>query len=251
MKVLARAWQMLLKALEEVARAPSPIKAAEMALIRLCTVADMPTPGDLVKELTQQGDAPASSAPPSSQPSPSAPNGGGGGASALAVAASPAPRVVAETAAPVQAPKARLDHLPQDFDAVIALIREKRDGTLLYDVETSVKLVSYAPGRIEFEPAQGAPDDLATRLATALKGWTDARWLVSLSEGPGLPTISESRALTQQTLEARLSTHPLVAAAKAAFPDAEMRVIPREITTVEEHLADPEEDDDENLLGED
>ncbi len=51
MPVLARAWQMLLKGLEEAGRAPRAIAAAEMIVIRLCYVADLPTPGDLVKAL--------------------------------------------------------------------------------------------------------------------------------------------------------------------------------------------------------
>ena len=56
MRVLTRAWQMLLKALEEVAAAPSAMMAAEMAIIRLTHVADLPTPEELVRRL---GDAPA------------------------------------------------------------------------------------------------------------------------------------------------------------------------------------------------
>ncbi len=50
--VLARAWQMLLKGVGEVETAPDRRAAAEMVLIRLCHVADLPTPGDLVRRLT-------------------------------------------------------------------------------------------------------------------------------------------------------------------------------------------------------
>jgi DNA polymerase-3 subunit gamma/tau len=45
--VLTRCWQMLLKGLGEVQAAPSPLQAAEMALIRLTHAADMPPPGEL------------------------------------------------------------------------------------------------------------------------------------------------------------------------------------------------------------
>jgi len=55
--VLARAWQMLLKGVGEVESAPDRRAAAEMVLIRLCHVADMPTPGDLVRRLTLTGAA--------------------------------------------------------------------------------------------------------------------------------------------------------------------------------------------------
>jgi DNA polymerase-3 subunit gamma/tau len=53
MRALTRMWQMLLKALEEVRLAPNAMMAAEMAVIRLTHVADLPTPGDLVKKLTE------------------------------------------------------------------------------------------------------------------------------------------------------------------------------------------------------
>ena len=52
--VLARAWQMLLKGAAEVEQSPDRRAAAEMVLIRLCHVADLPTPGELVRKLQAQ-----------------------------------------------------------------------------------------------------------------------------------------------------------------------------------------------------
>src|SRR5437763_3654434 len=49
MPALARAWQMLLKGLEEVQVAPSPIQAAEMVLVRLAYVADLTAHAELVR----------------------------------------------------------------------------------------------------------------------------------------------------------------------------------------------------------
>ena len=59
MRALTRMWQMLLKALEEVATAPNAMMAAEMAIIRLTHVAELPTPEELVRRL---GEAPARAA---------------------------------------------------------------------------------------------------------------------------------------------------------------------------------------------
>src|SRR5690606_25746893 len=53
MRSLGRMWQMLLKAMEEVALAPNAMMAAEMAVIRLTHVAELPDPGTLVKRLTE------------------------------------------------------------------------------------------------------------------------------------------------------------------------------------------------------
>ncbi len=72
MRVLTRMWQMLLKALEEVAAAPNAMMAAEMAVIRLTHVADLPSPEELIRKLQ-------STPPPSAPSAPSGgPNGGPG-----------------------------------------------------------------------------------------------------------------------------------------------------------------------------
>ena len=55
MPVLARAWQMLLKGIEEVQAAPVPAQAAAMVLIRLAYVADLPVPADLVRAADAAG----------------------------------------------------------------------------------------------------------------------------------------------------------------------------------------------------
>ncbi|MCQ8276907.1 DNA polymerase III subunit gamma/tau [Acetobacteraceae bacterium KSS8] len=53
--VLGRAWQMLLKGVGEIETAPDRREAAEMVLIRLCHVADMPTPAELVRQIQAEG----------------------------------------------------------------------------------------------------------------------------------------------------------------------------------------------------
>ena len=58
MGILARAWQALLKGLEEASSAPQPLTAAEMVLIRLAYMADLPSPRDLARALEgDQGEA--------------------------------------------------------------------------------------------------------------------------------------------------------------------------------------------------
>ena len=239
MRTLARTWQMLLKALEEVRTAPSPLMAAEMTIIRLCAVADLPTPGDLVKQLTEnsgESGAPRAASTP--------PSGGGGTASAapLRVAASSAVPATRRAAHEAQAVSAAAS-LPQDFEAIMALIREKRDGELLYDVETGLRLISYTPGHIEFRPASGAPESLSGRLAERLRQWTDYRWMVSIGTDEGAATVAETRSTAQQNLDSRVRKHPLVAAGLAAFPGAELRAIPLTVQAAPDAPPEPDEDD--------
>jgi DNA polymerase III subunit gamma/tau len=208
MRVLTRAWQMLLTALDEAARAPNPMMAAEMAIIRLTHVADLPTPGELVKRLHEMpaGPAPGPAPAPGPGPAPRAMLRQGG--TALA-------------AAPLADPLARFG----SFDDALALIRQNRDLRLLIEVETGLRLARYAPGRIDFEPAPDAAPDLAARLAARLSAWTGARWTVSVVGRGGAPTLAETRMTRETGLKAEVAAHPLVAAALAAFPGAAITAV--------------------------
>jgi DNA polymerase-3 subunit gamma/tau len=56
--VLHRLWQLLLKGLDEVARAPLPLEAAEMALLRVIHASQLPDPGELAASLASGRPAP-------------------------------------------------------------------------------------------------------------------------------------------------------------------------------------------------
>ena len=70
--ILSRMWQMLLRANDEIRRAPDPMAAAEMALIRVTYAAELPGPEEALKRL-QSGEGVTAGGP-------GAPSGGGGGA---------------------------------------------------------------------------------------------------------------------------------------------------------------------------
>lgn len=53
-RILSRAWQMLLKGLAEVQSSPRPLASAEMVLVRLAYVADLPTPDEALKLLANR-----------------------------------------------------------------------------------------------------------------------------------------------------------------------------------------------------
>ena len=55
MRVLSRMWQMLLKGITEVQTATRPAAAAEMVLVRIAYVADLPTPDEAIRMLEQNG----------------------------------------------------------------------------------------------------------------------------------------------------------------------------------------------------
>ena len=240
---------MLLKAIEEVALAPNAMMAAEMAVIRLTHVADLPDPETLVKKLQ---DSPR----PPSAPSAGIPGGAPAGGGTVH-----APRLAPVHSAPSRGPTmtATAPVLAESqlqvyatFEQVIELIRQKRDMLLLNEVESGVRLARYAPGRIEFEPASGAKPDLAARISQRLQGWTGARWGVSVVSSGGQPTIAETRNTELAQVRAEAAENPIVQAILTAFPGARITEVrsPEAITAQAAEaalpLAEPDGDDDWN-----
>ncbi len=230
MRALTRMWQMLLKALEEVASAPNAMMAAEMAIIRLTHVADLPSPEELLRKLGD-GPAPTGTGGPSGSSMPTAAqtlaqatgtlqapaHSGGPTAHGSAQANGAMPALAS-------APDVALARYPT-FEHVVDLIRHNRDVKLLVEVETCLRLAAYQPGRIEFTPTDRAPKDLAARLGNALQRWTGNRWAVTLVNGAETRTIAELRDAKEIALKEEAEQHPLVQATLAAFPKARIIAI--------------------------
>ncbi len=202
MPVLARAWQMLLKGLGEARQAPSALGAVDMVLVRLAYVADLPPPGALVA-----GDGGTGATAPAPRRAPA------GSTGARAVQPAPAPQAISEPA-PERPPT--LNSFA-DFVALAEARREPRLATLL---RRYVRIIRFEDGQLEFQLAEGAPDDLAHLIEDRLRRWTSRRWIVVVATAPGAPTLAEQRAAELAVRIAQAAREPLVAAALEAFPGA-------------------------------
>ena len=236
MRVLTRLWQMLLKSLDEVAAAPNAMMAAEMAIIRLTHVADLPSPEELVRKLNNATPPP----PPS--------NGGGNGGGTTAYTSKPAMSGGSSGGA-TMALAVNADHSLArypTFEHVIELIRSSRDVKLLVDLETTLQLAAYQPGRIEFVPTDRAPHDMAQRLGAKLQQLTGNRWAVIVVNEGGAETIAEMRDAADNALQAKAANHPLVQAVLARFPKAKIKSIrtPEQIAAEAVQDALPEVEDE-------
>ena len=224
---LSRVWQMLLKALDEVRRAPNPADAVEMAIVRLAYAADLPGPEEALKAL-RDGE------PVGGGPASRGPSGGGGGGGASAQLA----------ARPVAAP-AMPD--PQSFEQVVALIGEKREVGLQMDVERFVRPVAFKPGAITYESVDGAPVDLARKLSSRLKEWTGRTWLIAANGQGGGETMIEVDRRKRAAERAEVEADPFVKAIMEAFPGAklgEIRTIaaPVELPVIPDEAGADDED---------
>ncbi|MFC5345070.1 DNA polymerase III subunit gamma/tau [Brevundimonas staleyi] len=196
---LSRTWSMLLKGLDEVRRAPSPADAVEMVIVRLAYAADLPGPEEALKKL-QNGEPLGGGAAPRGGG-----GGGGGGASAqLSVRPAPIPTL----------PN------PQSFEEVVSLVGQKREIALQMEIERYVRPVSFAPGRLTFEPVAGMPVNLAPKLASRLKEWTGRQWFVIANGEGGGETVIEINRREKAEERAAVEADSFVKAVLEAFPGA-------------------------------
>jgi DNA polymerase III subunit gamma/tau len=195
MPVLARAWQMLLKGLDDVRLAPSPLLATEMVLVRLAYAADLPPPSELIRQLGDAAEGRASGAP------------------APATHDIPAPTMQKAPQAPVS---------PDSFAAAVALFEQFGEPMLHSWLYQAAQLVHFEPGRIELRLAPGTPPDLPGRVAAALGRWTGRRWLVSLASNdqPAAPTLAEQIAAEKQACIDALAEDPRIKPILQQFPGA-------------------------------
>jgi DNA polymerase-3 subunit gamma/tau len=224
---LTRAWQLLLKGLFEVRDSTHPLKAAEMALIRLAYAADLPPTDKLVRDVLDNppleggsknssaatnfsGRGPASRSDPSPKMTSSfstLPQGEGG------IAAQRAPE---PTAAVQNAPIIR------SLEDIAALAIAKGSPVLKVHIENDMHLVSLEPGKLEFRPSARAPRTLSGDLAQRLKDWTGQRWMVTVAKDGGAPTIAESKKSAHQAKLDAVLQEPMVRAVLDRFPGSEV-----------------------------
>lgn len=214
-RVLARAWQLLLKGIAEVRQADRPVMAAEMVLVRLAHAADLPTPDEALKQLRDGSGA--YSGGNGASPSPRPPSGGG----ATALAARPVLASANPMPVPVAAPRAALPQvLLASLEDVVALASQHRDITLKIALERDVRPVRFEPGRIEFSLNSGASRTLATDLSRKLKDWTGQTWMVAVVTAEGGATLREQVEAQKDRRESDAASHPAVRAVLERFPGA-------------------------------
>ena len=244
--LLGRAWQVLLKGLEEVRTAPSAAQAAEMVLIRLAYMADLPGPADVIRSLQGRESAAAPAPSPAAAPA---------GTRASAAAPSPLASAVparGEARQPAPAAVPRTEG-PASFEQAVEMFAARREAILHAALAGQVHLVRFEPGHIAFRAEPEAPSDLAPRVSRLLSEWTGAPWLVSLSSEPGAATLREVREAREAERLGAAISHPLVQAALTAFPGATVEAVhdrePLPVATIDDpDFLDDDDDEQEGMM---
>ena len=215
LRVLSRAWQVLLKGHEEANTAPDALAAAEMILIRLAHAADLPTPDEIIEKL-QNAPAPSNGGT-RSLPS-STPRGGYGQA---APRLAPAPGDARPAPANDRPPELRA------FTDIVAMAGQQRDLILKHALESQLSPVSMEPGRLEVALAPGADPQIIQTLAGRLRTWTGRPWMVTVSSQAAPATLREQRAAAETARLDAAHEDPMVQKVLSTFPGSKIVAVRR------------------------
>lgn len=232
MRVLSRMWQMLLKGITEVQAATRPAAAAEMVLVRIAYVADLPTPDEAIRMLEQNGGgspvvsggsaarsgaptapmasaASVTSAAPVRMPT-SSPTAFGGGARPQMAASAPDPQGAA--------PQLRIT----SFTQLVALAGQKRDLMTKGALEGDMRLVRFEEGRLEVALEPNASKTMISELARKFELWTGRRWTIIVSNEQGQATLRSMSQAAKQEHARTAEADPRVQAVLSRFPGAKV-----------------------------
>ncbi|MEP3524972.1 MAG: DNA polymerase III subunit gamma/tau [Hyphomicrobiales bacterium] len=252
-RVLSRAWQMLLKGIEEVQSANKPWAAADMVIVRLAYVADLPTPDEALKTL-RDGTA-STQTTPSPALGPGSGSGSGSGVTNSGMASPlgstgaatqtsqipmvdnvPSPEMSASQATqtrprpvlatnnpdprpiekPLVAPEKQILRINR-FEDFVALAEEHRDLAMRSALENHVRLISFENGRIEIAQTAQAPRTLANDIKTRLLDWTGAKWTVIVARDGGDDPLRVQRDEEDKQRTRDAEEDPVVAAVLKTF----------------------------------
>ncbi len=253
LRVLARAWQMLLKGIDEAKEASRPLAAADMVIVRIAHVADLPTPDEALRMMAEQGGN-GSAGGALSRGGNAGPTGGTtGGAPRMAMVSgggSAMPQGYSRAAPQAVQQADTVVHAQiETFAQLVAWAGEKRELKLKIALETDVRLIRFEPGQMEISLTEEAAPGLVGELSRKLEEWTGRRWIIAVSREAAAETIAETRKSHRQKMVDAARADPLVAAVLTHFPGAEIvdvRLDPVTVSAADEELPPPDD-----LLNED
>ncbi|PZU07001.1 DNA polymerase III subunit gamma/tau [Sphingomonas sp.] len=196
---LHRLWQLLLKGHGEVQTAVLPREAAEMALLRVVHASQLPDPQDLARRL-RSGELSVPSTGPAAAPPP---------------VAAPLPPVSVASEPPMPA-------LPQDPQALHDLLESSKAHRLAVQVRAA-RFIRFEAPTLLMATGPGVNAGFAREVQDCLrKALPGHVWRVEVADGIGRPSLDDEEKAQETAARDAILAAPVVAAAFAAFPDAEL-----------------------------
>lgn len=185
--ILTRAWQILLKGVSEIAASSDSRAALEMVLIRLAFVADLPSPAELIKRLTDApGQTPGQTAGQNYGQNPEIPQKPtAAGWSPPTASASPPPPDLPPPVAPSEMRQAGAMGSPTNFTQFIEMFHQHGELILYNQLRNFCKLRAIGENQIELDAAPSLAKDFTLQINKKLQQWTGRAWQVTINIDAG------------------------------------------------------------------
>ncbi len=241
--LLSRAWQMLLKGLEEIGKAPRPGAAAEMVLIRLAYTADLPSPDELIRTMgggavsnARADTVPRGETPPAVHAAPVAQ-----AAPVTHTEEEPPPvqsfddyimdvdpereAELEDEDAPRAAPSLPVLRPLRTFQDVVDLVSEKRDAKLKYHLEDHVSPREVRPaGQHRDVLARPGAEGTAQRPAREAQQVDRSALDGGRQQGARTDALGQVRRAQEAQEMQEIQRHPAVEAVLKEFPGAQIKL---------------------------
>ena len=205
MAQLGRAWQMLLKGIEEVQSSFSPFSALEMLIIRLVYLADKPDIGTRTPpleveqkkkvEVTRDDNA------------------------LLSIARG------TQSGKNTNENNPNIQRCPSNFIEIVDMFEKKREAIIHANLIEKVKPVRVEAGLFEIEDTEDFDSDLPGRIGKLLSEWTGTPWQIALVKSIGEKTLREKMADAELEAKENAKRDPIVASVLSNFPGAEIKSV--------------------------
>ena len=202
---LGRAWQMLLKGIEEVQTSFSPFSALEMLIIRLVYLADKPDAGARTPSLE-----------------------GGQKKKVEVVRDDNALLSIASSTKNVKninENDPNIERCPSNFIEIVDMFEKKREAIIHANLIEKVKPVRVEAGLLEIEDTGDIDSDLPGRIGRLLSEWTDTPWQIALVQSSGEKTLREKMVDAELEAKKNAKNDPIVASVLSNFPGAEIKSV--------------------------
>ena len=202
---LGRAWQMLLKGIEEVQTSFSPFSALEMLIIRLVYLADKPDAGARTPSL-EVGQKKKVEVVRDDN-------------ALLSIASS------TKNVKNINENDPNIERCPSNFIEIVDMFEKRREAIIHATLIEKVKPVRVEAGLLEIEDTGDIDSDLPGRIGRLLSEWTDTPWQIALVQSSGEKTLREKMVDAELEAKKNAKNDPIVASVLSNFPGAEIKSV--------------------------
>jgi DNA polymerase-3 subunit gamma/tau len=218
---LMRVWQVLHKGYDEVSSSPLPAQAAEMVLVRVGYLSDLPQADELLAAIHGMPRSSPTIAPaaPVLPPEPivSEPVIQADSVTADSVTAD---SVEAAEASVITFSSEPSMEIPSSFSGLLEMLQGAKEPILYSNILQDVHLISYAPRALKIRLADNASKTLAAQLRQAIERVTGQSWVVDVATEGGEPTVAQQQKEAHENQVKISQDHPLVKELVTNFPGA-------------------------------